>query len=149
MQSLCQVHILYIVVLNDLCASFFFINKSLPQCISFALCNTQPPVKNTHARSLRTAHYATPRNTTQQHHFAQHHTASHNATTTQLYTLHYIITNIYTIAHFFLHYLKEIRDNMQLVSSPNVFPYQKFIETEKAGYLVRQYFLNNLYDRIR
>lgn len=38
---------------------------------------------------------------------------------------------------------------MQLVSTPNVFPYQKFIETEKAGYLVRQYFLNNLYDRIR
>lgn len=38
---------------------------------------------------------------------------------------------------------------MQLVSTPNIFPYQKFIETEKAGYLVRQYFLNNLYDRIR
>ncbi len=32
--------------------------------------------------------------------------------------------------------------------NPNVFPFQRFIETEKAGYLIRQYLLHNLYDRI-
>ena len=32
---------------------------------------------------------------------------------------------------------------------PNVLAYQLFIETEKAGYLLRQWGANNLYDRIR
>jgi len=34
------------------------------------------------------------------------------------------------------------------IRNPNVFPYQKYMETDKAGYLIRQYFLHNLYDRI-
>ena len=36
-----------------------------------------------------------------------------------------------------------------LLEVPNAFPYQRIIETEKAGYLIRQYFFSSLYDRIR
>ena len=36
-----------------------------------------------------------------------------------------------------------------LAEVPNAFPYQRVFETDKAGYMVRQYFANNLYDRIR
>lgn len=32
---------------------------------------------------------------------------------------------------------------------PNVYPYQAFLETEKAGYLIRQWVASSLYDRIR
>jgi phosphoinositide-3-kinase regulatory subunit 4 len=32
---------------------------------------------------------------------------------------------------------------------PNVFAYQRILETEKAGYLIRQWCASNLYDRIR
>lgn len=35
-----------------------------------------------------------------------------------------------------------------LLEIPNAFGYQKIIETEKAGYLVRQYLFSSLYDRI-
>ncbi|KAJ3044348.1 Serine/threonine-protein kinase, partial [Rhizophlyctis rosea] len=35
-----------------------------------------------------------------------------------------------------------------LAEIPNAFPYQRVFETDKAGYMVRQYFANNLYDRI-
>ncbi|KAI0037081.1 ARM repeat-containing protein [Vararia minispora EC-137] len=35
-----------------------------------------------------------------------------------------------------------------LVDIPNVYSYQTFVETEKAGYLVRQWVASNLYDRI-
>ena len=31
---------------------------------------------------------------------------------------------------------------------PNVLPYQKILETEHAGYLVRQWLASSLYDRI-
>ncbi|ORX83365.1 hypothetical protein BCR32DRAFT_150444 [Anaeromyces robustus] len=46
-------------------------------------------------------------------------------------------------------YIKELKDERQLLSdNPNAFAFQQVIETEKAGYLIRQYFPNNLYDRI-
>jgi len=38
---------------------------------------------------------------------------------------------------------------MKFVKNPNVMPFTTFFETEKAGYMLRQYFSNNLYDRIR
>lgn len=31
----------------------------------------------------------------------------------------------------------------------NVYSYQNFVETEKAGYLIRQWVASSLYDRIR
>jgi hypothetical protein len=36
-----------------------------------------------------------------------------------------------------------------LVDVPNAFPYIRCIETEKAGYLIRQHLYGSLYDRIR
>lgn len=36
-----------------------------------------------------------------------------------------------------------------LADCPNVLPYQRAIETERAGYLIRQWTASNLYDRIR
>nr|CAG8541391.1 2408_t:CDS:10 [Entrophospora candida] len=42
--------------------------------------------------------------------------------------------------------LKEEREALSEI--PNAFPYQRIIETEKAGYLIRQHFFNSLYDRI-
>ncbi|KAH3745776.1 Serine/threonine-protein kinase ppk19 [Pelomyxa schiedti] len=44
--------------------------------------------------------------------------------------------------------LKGIRDAYLRVENPNVFPFVSFLETEKAGYMIRQYFANNLSDRI-
>ncbi|KAJ3222135.1 Serine/threonine-protein kinase [Clydaea vesicula] len=41
-----------------------------------------------------------------------------------------------------------INEKNLLQNVTNVFSYQNIWETEKAGYLIRQYFLNNLYDRI-
>ena len=41
----------------------------------------------------------------------------------------------------------EERDALQDI--PNAFPYTRCIETEKAGYLIRQYLYGSLYDRIR
>ena len=32
---------------------------------------------------------------------------------------------------------------------PNAFAYQRILETDKAGYLIRQFFFSSLYDRIR
>ena len=31
----------------------------------------------------------------------------------------------------------------------NVYNYQSFVETDKAGYMIRQWIASNLYDRIR
>jgi phosphoinositide-3-kinase, regulatory subunit 4 len=45
-------------------------------------------------------------------------------------------------------WLQELRGNLNMVQNRNVMPFQKFIETEKACYLMRQYFANNLVDRI-
>ncbi|CAG8444654.1 3441_t:CDS:10 [Ambispora leptoticha] len=42
--------------------------------------------------------------------------------------------------------LEEEKDNLSEV--PNAFAYQRILETEKAGYLIRQYFFSSLYDRI-
>ena len=42
---------------------------------------------------------------------------------------------------------KEERD--ALVDVPNAFPYIHCLETEKGGYLIRQYLYSSLYDRIR
>ena len=40
-------------------------------------------------------------------------------------------------------------DKEALGDIPNVYNYQAFAETEKAGYIVRQWVASNLYDRIR
>jgi len=36
-----------------------------------------------------------------------------------------------------------------LLDIPNVYSYQVFIDSDKAGYLIRQWVASNLYDRIR
>ena len=36
-----------------------------------------------------------------------------------------------------------------LADIPNVYGYQSFVETDKAGYVIRQWVASNLYDRIR
>lgn len=36
-----------------------------------------------------------------------------------------------------------------LINVSNAFPFQRILETDKAAYLVRQYFCSSLYDRIR
>ncbi|KAL0472447.1 phosphoinositide 3-kinase [Neurospora intermedia] len=43
---------------------------------------------------------------------------------------------------------KIIRERNALASVPNALPYQRAIETETNGYLVRQFFYNSLYDRL-
>lgn len=40
-------------------------------------------------------------------------------------------------------------DREALVDIPNVYNYQSFLETDRAGYIVRQWIASNLYDRIR
>lgn len=42
-----------------------------------------------------------------------------------------------------------IRDQYLKVENANIYPFVSFIETEKAGYMIRQYFANNLSDRLR
>jgi hypothetical protein len=37
----------------------------------------------------------------------------------------------------------------KLVDIPNVYTYQAFVESDKAGYVIRQWLASNLYDRIR
>ncbi|EIN14505.1 hypothetical protein PUNSTDRAFT_96429 [Punctularia strigosozonata HHB-11173 SS5] len=39
-------------------------------------------------------------------------------------------------------------DREALLDLPNVYSYQAFVETDKAGYIVRQWIASNLYDRI-
>lgn len=36
-----------------------------------------------------------------------------------------------------------------LVDIANIYNYQAFVETDKAGYIIRQWIASNLYDRIR
>lgn len=43
---------------------------------------------------------------------------------------------------------KQKVDREALLDIPNVYSYQAFVETEKAGYLIRQWITSNLYDRI-
>ena len=40
-------------------------------------------------------------------------------------------------------------DREALLDIPNVYNYQAFVETDKAGFLIRQWIASNLYDRIR
>lgn len=42
-----------------------------------------------------------------------------------------------------------VEERGALADVPNAFPYIRCIETEKAGYLIRQYLYGSLYDRIR
>ncbi|GAM27383.1 hypothetical protein SAMD00019534_105580 [Acytostelium subglobosum LB1] len=44
--------------------------------------------------------------------------------------------------------LEEIKGAFENTHSLNLMPYQSFVETERSGYLIRQYFHNNLYDRL-
>ena len=39
------------------------------------------------------------------------------------------------------------RDNLGDI--PNVYNYQTFLETDRAGYIIRQWLFSSLYDRIR
>ncbi|TPX35937.1 hypothetical protein SmJEL517_g01766 [Synchytrium microbalum] len=46
-------------------------------------------------------------------------------------------------------WVKELQNQRDvLLEIPNCFPYQRIFETERAGYLIRQYFFSSLYDRI-
>ncbi|KAG6478579.1 serine/threonine-protein kinase VPS15-like [Zingiber officinale] len=44
--------------------------------------------------------------------------------------------------------LAQIRDIFQSVQHPHVWPFQFWLETDKAAYLLRQYFFSNLHDRL-
>lgn len=46
------------------------------------------------------------------------------------------------------HVRKQKVDREALLDIPNVYSYQAFVETDKAGYLIRQWITSNLYDRI-
>lgn len=43
----------------------------------------------------------------------------------------------------------ELVEREALLDIPNVYSYQTFIDSDKAGYLIRQWAASNLYDRIR
>ncbi|KAJ8663211.1 hypothetical protein O0I10_001388 [Lichtheimia ornata] len=46
-------------------------------------------------------------------------------------------------------YVKKLQDEHDaLINVSNAFPFQRILETDKAAYLVRQYFCSSLYDRI-
>lgn len=40
-------------------------------------------------------------------------------------------------------------DREALADIANIYNYQAFVETDKAGYIIRQWVASNLYDRIR
>ncbi|CAL9043768.1 unnamed protein product [Musa banksii] len=44
--------------------------------------------------------------------------------------------------------LAQIRDIFQSMQHPHVWPFQFWLETDKAAYLLRQYFFSNLHDRL-
>ena len=48
--------------------------------------------------------------------------------------------------------LRDIRNQLSLFYQPNIIPYQRLVKSRRRGkntaFLVRQYFANNLYDRI-
>ncbi|PHU16738.1 hypothetical protein BC332_12433 [Capsicum chinense] len=46
------------------------------------------------------------------------------------------------------HRLSKIRDIFASLDHPHVWPFQFWLETDKAAYLLRQYFFNNLHDRL-
>ena len=52
--------------------------------------------------------------------------------------------------HFDLTLDFNFKEEKEILSEvPNAFAYQRILETEKAGYLIRQFFFSSLYDRIR
>jgi hypothetical protein len=44
--------------------------------------------------------------------------------------------------------LLEIREKLKDIEHSHVWPFQYWLETDKAAYLLRQYFFSNLHDRI-
>ncbi|GLJ26656.1 hypothetical protein SUGI_0518430 [Cryptomeria japonica] len=44
--------------------------------------------------------------------------------------------------------LCEIKERLQKIKDSHVWPFQCWLETEKAAYLIRQYFFSNLHDRL-
>lgn len=44
--------------------------------------------------------------------------------------------------------LSEIREIFRTVQHPHIWPFQFWLETDKAAYLLRQYFFSNLHDRL-
>ncbi|MFS7916753.1 putative protein kinase CMGC-Pl-Tthe family transcription factor WD40-like family [Helianthus anomalus] len=44
--------------------------------------------------------------------------------------------------------LSQIREIFSRLENPHVWPFQFWLETDKAAYLLRQYFFNNLHDRL-
>ncbi|KAJ9538867.1 hypothetical protein OSB04_031600 [Centaurea solstitialis] len=44
--------------------------------------------------------------------------------------------------------LSQIREVFGRIENPHVWPFQFWLETDKAAYLLRQYFFNNLHDRL-
>lgn len=42
-----------------------------------------------------------------------------------------------------------IDEQESLADIPNAISYQRIVETDRAGYMVRQYLYSSLYDRIR
>ncbi|XP_024979475.1 serine/threonine-protein kinase VPS15-like isoform X2 [Cynara cardunculus var. scolymus] len=44
--------------------------------------------------------------------------------------------------------LSQIREIFGRIENPHVWPFQFWLETDKAAYLLRQYFFNNLHDRL-
>ena len=51
------------------------------------------------------------------------------------------------LVHFMLKL--DVVDREALADIPNVYNYQAFVETDKAGYIIRQWVASSLYDRIR
>ncbi|KAL8152973.1 hypothetical protein V2J09_010733 [Rumex salicifolius] len=49
---------------------------------------------------------------------------------------------------FYERRLSRIRDIFRSLDHPHVWPFQFWLETDKAAYLLRQYFFNNLHDRL-
>lgn len=60
----------------------------------------------------------------------------------------YIKRPPYTELKEYVSQLTALRDTLALRSCANVCPSRKFIITDKAGYMIRQYFAYNLHDRI-
>ena len=60
----------------------------------------------------------------------------------------YIKRPPYTELKEYVSQLTALRDTLQMRACKNICPNRKFIITEKAGYMIRQYFAHNLHDRI-
>ena len=55
-----------------------------------------------------------------------------------------------TLAYILFHILiVALVDREALADIANIYNYQAFVETDKAGYIIRQWLASNLYDQIR